>query len=387
MSIIQKIFGKTPAGPDMAIVPEQTRGKRFKLRESDAIPVKNSVDRIIKAIRAAKSRTMQHRITLYDHYLWTLQIDDVVSSLIEKRMENLGSKSVVFMKGEDEIEDVSYFLKAPKFREFTREIVMAKFWGFQLFEFWPYEWEGKQWFDFSTIPHKHIQPYTKQVLINQHDNDGPSFKNLKDMLFLGDPDDLGLLARITLISLYNRMAMVHYGMYAELASENFTTIKTRGTGDQEDLSDLIKSVNDRGPGGVAQIPEGMDIQFDNQSSTSQNQLFEGYVKELKDRLTVLILGQTMTTQDGSSRSQAEVHEQQQEAKYSADEVYLLDVLNYEFKDYLSIWGFNIPEGAEFKYKPNTQAEIEEKLRNYERLRNLGVMFDEAELRETFKSIL
>jgi hypothetical protein len=371
----------------MALEPKRDKGKRFTIRESDQIRVKPKVDELINAIINAKSRTMQHRITLYDHYLWTLQVDDVVSSLIEKRMENLGNKSIVLMQGENEIEDVSYFLKAPKFRQFTREIVMTKFWGIQLFEFWPYEWENKLWFDFATIPHKHINPYDKSVLLNQNENTGVRFDNVKDVMFLGDPDDLGLMARVTLISLYNRLGMFHYSRYAELASENFSVLKTRGTGDQDEMMKLITGIEKRGAGGVAQVPEGMDIQMDNQSSSSQNQLFEGYMKELRDRLTVLILGQTMTTQDGSSRSQAEVHQTEQESKYTSDEIYVLDILNYEFKDYLPLWGFTVPEGAEFIYKPNSQHEIEEKLRNYERLRNLGMVFSDQDLRDTFKDIL
>ena len=61
-------------------------------------------------------------------------------------------------------------------------------------------------------------------------------------------------------------------------------------------------------------------------------------------MTKLVLGQTMTTEDGSSRSQAEVHERTQEDIFDADGKYVLDVLNYEFTKVLNQL-FGLPEGS------------------------------------------
>jgi hypothetical protein len=375
-------------GTRSAYKPETQLSKKFEINLSPESIIVPKVDELIRAIQAARSKTMQYRVTLYDHYLWTLQIDDIVKSLIDKRLENLGNKSIVLMNGEQEIEDVNYFMKAPKFRDFLRHIVLTRFWGFNVFEFHKYEYNDKLWFDFSVIPHKHVNPYAKEVLLNQSDSTGANFEKESNIMFLGNPDDLGILANVTLISLYHRLGMFHYGRYAELASENFTQITTRGTGDQDELQKMLTGVQNRGAGGILQLPEGMEMRTESQSTSQQNQLFEGYINELKERLTVLILGQTMTTQDGSSRAQAEVHEGEQEKKYSSDEIMVLDTLNYEFIDYLPLWGFdNIPAGSEFRFKPNNQAEIEEKLRNYERLKNLGLEWTPDELKETFKDII
>lgn len=112
------------------------------------------------------------------------------------------------------------------------------------------------------------------------------------------------------------------------------------------------------------------------------------MKMIKEELTILVLGQTMTTEDGSSRSQAEVHEDEQKSKYSSDEVFVLDTLNFEFVDYLKIWFPEInTDKVRFKFEPTNIDELFDKLKIYERLKNVGIAFSDEELRETFKEIL
>ena len=374
--------------PQDAFKYEGDRSRKFKIIEMSKQRITPAIDKYVEALEAASSKLLQMRVMLYDSYLTTLMVDNHVSSLLDKRLENITNKTLVLTKDDEIIDDVTYFLKSPKFREFTKELILAKFWGFQLFEFYQKEYEGRLWFDYSVIPHKHINPYRKEVLVNQTDDTGVPFSERNDCLFVGDEDDLGLLSKITLLSLYRRLGMFSYSKYLDLASENFTTLKVRGYDDDKNMDNIAKAIENRAGGGLLQVPDGVDLQMDNQSSTSQNQLFENYMKMIKEELTILVLGQTMTTEDGSSRSQAEVHQKEQKSKYSSDEIYVLDVLNYEFVDYLNLWFPMInTSDVEFKFIPTNEDEISDKLENYERLRNLGVVFTDEELREIFKDIL
>ena len=379
---------KETTQPTNAFPYEQDKLKNFKIVEVSKQRITPAIDKYIEALEAASSKLLQMRVTLYDSYLTTLMVDNHVASLLAKRLENITNKTLVLTQNDEVIEDVTYFLKSPKFRDFTKDIIMAKLWGFQLFEFDTVEYKDKLWFDYGVIPHKHINPYRREVLENQTDESGISFDERNDCLFIGDEDDLGLLSKITLLSLYRRLGLFSYSKYLDLASENFTTLKVRGYDNDDNMNSIAKAIENRAGGGLLQIPDGMDLQMDNQSSQSQNQLFENYMKMIKEEITVLLLGQTMTTEDGSSRSQAEVHEGEQQSKYSSDEIYVLDVLNYEFVDYLNLWfpSINTSE-VEFKFLPTNEDEITDKLKNYERLRNLGVLFTDDELRETFKDII
>ena len=368
--------------------PEKEQKGKFKIIEASRRRVKSETDDLVKAVEMAQSKVMQNRIPLYDHYLQTLQFDTVVTSLIEKRLDNLDNKELVLFKGEEPFEDFNYFIKAPRFQAFIKDLIFyQKFWGMGFFEFYREIWNDKPWFDYAPIPIKHINPYAKEVLVNQWDAAGVNWEDRGNVLFVGDPDNLGLLQQITLLSIYNRFGMFSYSEYLELASQNFAQLKVREYGDEGSVQEMQRMIENRGRGGVAKVPDGMDIEMMNQSSTQQNQLFEAYMERVEKRMSKLILGQSMTTDDGSSRSQAEVHQSEQDQKYSADEKQVLDILNYEFIELLPIWDFVRTPDMEFKFVPTNQDDIKQKLNNYTALKNLGMEFTTEELKAAFENIL
>lgn len=368
--------------------PTKEASAKHKIVEFAKRRISPSVDDFVNAVEAALSKTQQTRITLYDHYKQTLLFDNVVTSLIEKRLDNIDNKKVVLYKGEAPVEDINYFLSAPEFRLFLRDIVMSKkFWGFGLFEFDEYEYDNKKWFRHKVIPIKHVNPYAVEILEMQNDSNGWAVGDRNDYMFIGDPDDLGLMLQVTLLSLYRRLGMFNYGKYVDLASENFMQLVQREFTDNANIASLQDSISKRAAGGILSLPDGVDLRSENQSSSQQNQLFEGYMQLLKDELAVLILGQTMTTEDGASRSQAEVHQIEQGAKYSADEQMIVDILNYEFKDRLPLWGFEVTSDMRFALEPTSYEELNMNLRNLKALKELGLELTTDELKEKFKEIL
>jgi len=374
----------------MALEPVPIKKSKFPIEERSIQRISPKIDEFVQALDSASSKIVQNRSALYDHYLRTLMIDTHVTSLLEKRFDNIINKHLVLFKGDEEVEEASYFLKDPKFSAFLRDILMTKFWGMNLFEFNKIkdeEDENKFWFDYKLIPHKHINPYKKHVLRHQEDSEGKPWANHDNVMFLGHPDDLGLLSKITLLSIYKRYGMYAYSNYVDLASENFTVYKGRGLSDDEAWEKTQIDMFRKGGGGVLEVPEGVEVNQQNQSSSSQNTLFENYMKMLKDEMAILILGQTMTTDEGGSYAQAKVHEDEQEDKLSGDDQYILNALNYEFIDYLKLYGFEITKEHKFKFVPTSKEEIKLKLKNYQTLKELGVEFTNDELREQFKELL
>ena len=338
-----------------------------------------SVDEYIRALRGFDSKLIQTRTLLYDHYATTLATDNMVISLLNKRFSNIQNKSVgIRYRGED-IENS--LTESPKFNNFLIDILKTKLWGFNVFEF-----DNKGSFDYKLLPHKHINPYRKEVLRQQYDSEGLPFSDLEDIMFIGDETDAGLLSQITLLSIYRRYAMFNYSRYLELAGENFTTIKTRGNTTAENLTNINQQMRDR-VGGTLELPDGLDVQTENSSSSSQNALFEGYQKIIKEEMAILILGQTMTTFDGSSKSQADVHSAEQKNLFYEDDVYVLNQLNYSFRHYINLWDNINADEIEFYFKPNNELEMQNKLERYKELKDLGVVFTNEELRGIFKDLL
>lgn len=354
-----------------------SKKSRFSYTQRPKGRIVPSIDDFIKAVESATNPTLQNRLLLYSHYETTMLYDTYVSALIEKRLENITSKNIVLFDGDKRVE--TSLFDSPKFEKFTKDVILNKFWGMTLFEF------NRGYFDYYKIPIKHINPFRREVLVTPYDETGTSFDN-NNCLFIGDDEDLGLLLKITLLSLYKRLGMFNYGRYVDLASENFTQLKVRGLTEELGL-DTIESYQNRAGGGTMQLPEGAELSQENQSSSQQNQLFENYMSMLKEELAVLILGQTMTTQNGSSRSQAEVHQIEQETKYSSDEKYLLDVLNYDFIEYVGLWGIPYSDSMRFELVETSETQLNRKLNNYKILKDLGLQFTDEELRRQFDLLI
>ena len=364
------------------------KDKKYIIEENSKGRIAPSVDDFIRASEAASSKIIQHRITLYNHYQQTLMYDSHVNALVKKRLENIGNKTLVLYDGENKVESHDEFFSSPKFRSFLQDIVFSHvFMGMGVFQLRQIEYNETPWFDYFKFPEKHVNPFAKEILKFQHDDHGQPFSDDPTMMFVGDENSLGIMLQVTLLSLYRRLGMFNYGKYVDLASENFMRITAREFGDNNAIAAVQEQLSRRDGGGMITLPDGVNLESGNQSSSSQNQLFENYMSMLKDELAILILGQTMTTEDGSSRSQAEVHELEQQSKYTADEQLLLDILNYEFLEKIDLWGLTYKPTMKFKFEPTSDDEVRMQLRNLTALKELGMEFTQEELREKFKALL
>ncbi|MFW6377518.1 MAG: phage portal protein family protein, partial [bacterium] len=252
-----------------------TKEKWFDLIESSVLRIQPRLDLYLQAVELSLDKRVQNRNLLYDFYFNTLIVDDVVYSLIDKRLDNISNKSIYLVDSNNEvIEDYKYFFEAPKFRRFLRDIVMSKFWGFQLFGFKKYNWEGKDWFDYVSINHKHVDPYNQHITKTQFDSTPVlDFAEHPEFLFVGDADDLGMMAKVTKLSIMLRQGDFWYGKYADLASENFTQIQKKGLVDEKTLQKINQQMQRRSGGAMLETDDNLNLKFHNQSSSQQNQLY------------------------------------------------------------------------------------------------------------------
>lgn len=78
---------------------------------------------------------------------------------------------------------------------------------------------------------------------------------------------------------------------------------------EDDRRKLLMAVRNIGTDAAAIVPEGMEIEFvQSKGGSSQQPVFHGFAEYLDQQLSKLVLGQTMTTDAGSSMAQARVHE-------------------------------------------------------------------------------
>ena len=94
-----------------------------------------------------------------------------------------------------------------------------------------------------------------------------------------------------------------YGMPLRVGKYNAST-----TEDQK--RDLLRALANLGSDAAAAIPSGMEIEFIQSSSgsSSSGPVFGHMAEYIDKQISKAVLGQTMTTDDGSSMAQAEVHD-------------------------------------------------------------------------------
>lgn len=77
---------------------------------------------------------------------------------------------------------------------------------------------------------------------------------------------------------------------------------------KQDVATLFRAVANIGTDAAAVIPKSMDIEFvDNKSGNGTQPIFENLARYVDEQVSKAVLGQTMTSDDGSSMAQAKVH--------------------------------------------------------------------------------
>ena len=357
---------------NMVIPPQEVKTKEFTYMQTPTEIVAADVSNYKDALKAAKGKYVQQRSTIYDIYQNALDFDIHLKGLIERRLLNTSGKVFEYVINDEPSEIADNVLNDPDFIKLINDLLMVKFWGMGLFEF-------DKDFNYTIIPIKHIDPFEKMVRKVQYSTShgDVSYDGLKNVVFIGGGNDFGMLQQLALYAMYKRAALGDWAQYSQLAGTNFRVVKYRGDVPDPARRLAVRTIVNNAGQGTLDLPDGIDVETSNQTSSSQNQLFENYVQYLDDNMTKLVLGQTMTTEDGSSRSQAEVHERVQDTIFDSDGKFILTLLNYDLAHIMASYGVS---GGRWKFVENSTTKQSDEIERDLKLKELGVIFTDAELR-------
>ncbi len=149
--------------------------------------------------------------------------------------------------------------------------------------------------------------------------------------------------------------------------------------EQKTLLEACQSLRD-GVGIV--IPSEMDIQL-LQSTWSGRVDFPILYQELRQSISRIIIGQTMTSDSGSSESQANVHMEVRQDLVGADALMLDASFNMSIVKWLTEW--NYPGAKPPKVKRNTESQIdlERKIWKDQQIYSMGYAFPKEYLERTY----
>lgn len=288
---------------------------------------------------ALKAADRGNRTRLYELYE-DLLLDNVLSDAIDKRIKAITNAEIVFTVNDKPVPEMDTLIDSPEFETLLEELMNAKFWGKTCAELDPSE-EGLKVFN---IPRAHIRPQDGIIVFDVNDTKGHPYREDPFIIEAGKDKDLGIILKAAPFSIYKRGNFGDWAQYAEIFGMPFRVGKYNQY-DEATRDELYKALDESGSAGIAVIPKEGDIDFKQNMSSGNGTLYERLKNACNEEILIGILGQTMTTLNGSSRSQGEVHMEVQKDKHKADRRFIRRILNQQLVPFLEQRGWPVKGGT------------------------------------------
>lgn len=328
----------------------------YNITQTSIVRQRQDIEKWRNAMRSAESKTNPRRTQLYDLY-FDLVLDAHLSAVMEKRVLAVTNQPIIYYdKDGEENEEITKLLDTIEMNEAIGELLNSKFWGHTLLEF---EFNPDKLCPYL-VPRKHVEPHQGIILKSQYDVEGFPYrvgKYANYTLEAGNPDDLGLLLKAAPYILWKRGGFGDFSQYAELFGMPYRVYKYDAY-DNETRLKLEEAAKEAGSAAYVIIPEGVSVEHIQNNTSGSKELYGELIKQCDQQISKLFLGQTMTTDDGSSKSQADVHMQVEEQIHFADKLFIERILTAKLKPLLAKHGYNVGDGYYSFLKTETLTEQE-----------------------------
>ena len=308
-------------------------------------------------------------------------LDLHLSGVLAKRLRGVTSFPIEFRRDGVTDDTITAQLRTPWFRELRKEIIMAEFWGFSLFQFYTGD-DGNIHYDL--INRKHYDPVRQRLLKFQGDQDGVPVEEFDNMLFVGTDRGLGIFAELLPAVLYKRGDMSDWAKFCNVFGMPIREY-TYDAGDEDARRRLIADARQQGANAVYIHPTGSDLRLvEAGNKTGSGDLYKTFADYWDAKISIRVLGNTLTTdaQDTGTQALGSVHENEERSMNEDDRETILNVLNYDMRPIFQQLGFNV-EGGEFVYAKKDKIDPKAQLEIVQGLHTMGLPLDDDWLYETF----
>jgi len=319
--------------------PNQKGNQQLKVSQTLVIkPPQRSNVGIEKWNNAMRLADRGRRATLVELINELMDRDPVFSEAWAKRVRAITNADIVFQIDGKEIEPMMDFIDTTEFEELLKEIMLTIGFGKTVGEY-----DFTNGFKFTSIDRRHLNTETKQILINQYDTTGVSYEDNDWLLNIGKDNDLGLFVKVIAFAIFKRNGGADYAQFCEL----FGIPQLAGLYDPDDDSarqEMEQAFEKRGSGGSVVMSKNGDIKTIGSEASGNTVVHESFLAWCDKQILIGINGQTMTTIDGSSYSQSQVHENTENDINKADRRFVQRVLNEKLLPILEKRGYPVKGG-------------------------------------------
>lgn len=302
------------------------------------------------ALKAAEA-LVPRRIQLYDLYA-DLLLDAHLNSVINKRIMAVTNRPMHYVDAQGNIvTEMETIIQKRAWKKMLREMMLSKFWGVSVLEF---SFNSDGTFNIFSIPRKHIRTKTGIIAYEQNGDEGINYRQLpvsNYVVQIGEDDDLGLLLPAAQYVIYKRGGFGDWAQYAEIFGMPFRVGRYDGY-DETTRRQLEQALEQAGSAAYAIIPENANIEFiEQKNSGGSGQLYAMLREACNREISVLILGQTETTDSSQSSgyAQSKTHAQTEDEINEDDRMDMLSILNDDIHRLFELHGLPVVPGGRFMY--------------------------------------
>ena len=334
--------------------------------------------------RAIVNPTTIHIQQLYQDSL----IDVFLRRQIEQRILRVTNRNIVIKDKDGKIDsDRSAMFQSKVIRTIIKKAMESKFFGYSLL--YVEQWQPGQIIKLREIPRGNVIPETGMLLKNAYNpGEGIRYEDYPNFLLfssLGD-NTVGYLENISPLTILKRHSWASWDEFEQMFGVPLRIAKTMVT-TPEHLSDLSTFLESMGSTGHMVLPKTDELEVLQSTQTDSFGVFNEKRKAINEEIAIGISGQTMTSMQGSSRSQSETHLKTLD-EITADDIQdVLDYLGNELIPILRNLGYDIPDGHVFDLMSRTNISILDKSKIDEILLTAGYRLDQNYIQETYDVVL
>lgn len=331
--------------PSPTLVLQQLSLGQLSIQKQD---IKTFRDAQKSALNIRGSRRKQ----LYEIYA-DIEIDDRLFSCLDKRVKAVQNTRLRYVnKSGEEHPAMKGYMEAPWFSDLLELVMKAIWWGHVVIE--P-KVESGEITQMRRIPPHHVAPELGVIMyhdLNPQNGIKWTDPSIKDqILVIGKEWDLGLYCMAAPHVLYKRGNLGDWANLCEIFGVPFRKFTYSPT-DPKARVEAERAAKESGSASYAVIPEGVNFDVINGlQGASNSSIMSEFKKACDESITIVFLGQTLTTSSDGKGSYAlgDVHQSEQDKIHEADRIFIEKVLNYTARNFLSFWGLPISDGYRFEY--------------------------------------
>lgn len=217
--------------------------------------------------------------------------------------------------------------------------------------------------DWKLIPRRNVCPQFKRIYFEVGGNKFVTYtdpKFQKNIISIESIHPYGIMNDIIPQLIWKRNAQQVWADFAERFGIPLVTAETITT-DKKKLDEIEGALNNLGQAANAVLPEGTKVTIhDSSTKGDPHKIFAEQIKTTNDEMAKHYIGGTMITDDGSSRSQSEVHERTLDEKIAEKDRRMIEfTVNNKLIPLLRMHGFRFNDNERFVFDRSEELSLKE----------------------------